>query len=249
MQELAQIDYLELIMSLAGTDETGTQRTVCVPSGLVVCGRLTMSEDWGRRFFTPMKQMLPFRGERDWVTLMVDSWSDLAQAPERLVRYLVSAAGLYGKFRGGVVIDLRRCEGCPPTDVFAELEGLLRQLEGELYPLFLVEPEQRERVLEQLWRLDIRSVALTVGVSSVVEEELEQMEELTREAKALLLEQIRQGMVDESTAMRAARRSVSRGWSTQEEIAGLLNELCPRQRQIGFGSSPSRKREEAREYD
>ena len=207
-----------------------------IPGFLVETSRDRSPREWGQRLLSPLEAqgLFPFRGENLWVEAGCTEWEQAASIPRHLARRCTEAAGLWGNFCGGAVIDLRWCGGAP-------LPGQLRPLEHflvggtQLLAVILVAPGALEAVREQLALVDLQQILPAEEAAETLRKTLETLSTLTQEEKRVLLERPEYAAV----MLRKVQRMGAAG---AEEIAQMLMP-CARQsrrRLIGFGREAER---------
>ena len=234
MSETAYLTWLETLGK-----EVPRQTTFQLPGLLLETSRESSVKVWGHKFFSPLQKLAlhPFQGEKPWVEVVCTSWEDASALPRRLAHLCTSAAGLWGSFRGGVLVDFRWCEGTPQK---GQLDALVRFLlagSGELAPpLFLTLPGSAQALQYELRLLDLQQILPGEALTDKLEESLRQVGSLTGEERERILRQAQAGTLECADAMtRTLHRLTAMGRGIDAER--LLKQMTrpePSQRKIGF---------------
>lgn len=235
-QHISKETYLKWLEELAQQNAPGVNKLI--PGVLLEDSKTSPAGDWAKELLEPLHRLglFLFQGEKRWVEVSCASWEQAELMTSRLVRMCIAAAGLHGSFRGGVVIDLRWCEGEPIAGQLHTLECCLHNAVGKLSPLILAAPGRAEAIRHQLRTLDLQQIVLQREKNGTLEAVLEDTC-LTESEKSRLLQQAEQAAPERVESMlRLIRRMLAMKVEVEETqlMACLETEKKPR-REIGFG--------------
>lgn len=119
--------YVGWLNELSKTAKSPHEKRMLLPGIILESARNYELTGLAQEIFHPLQQyeLFPFYGECRWVELVCGNWDRLENMLPLLARRIVEAAGLYGSFCGGVVIDVRWCEGPIQKGALRELERFL----------------------------------------------------------------------------------------------------------------------------
>lgn len=103
--------------------------------------------------------LFPFQDSNHlYLELSCAAWSDLEQLPHKIARSCILSGGLSSRFYGGLLLDLRWCNGSPEPEQLTDLERFLFCMRSSLFPILLTAPGTGDAITEQLKTLTLQRI-------------------------------------------------------------------------------------------